>query len=41
MTDPSDTWAAARQRLNDKPARVRVRFLRWCLWLMRNQPTPF
>lgn len=39
MTD--DQWLAAHQRLNTKTARVRLRYMRWCLWLMRTQSTPF
>lgn len=34
-------WLAAYERLNNKPARVRVRYLRWRLWLMRNQEPAF
>ena len=36
MTDAQ--WLAAHQRLNNKTARVRLRYLRWCLHLMRAQP---
>lgn len=41
MADSSDTWAAAWKRLSSKPARVRVRYLRFCQWVKRNQPIPF
>lgn len=41
MTDPSDTWASAWRRLNSKPNQVRVRYLRFVMWVTRNQQPEF
>lgn len=41
MTDASDTWASAWRRLNSKPDQVRVRYLRFVMWVTRNQQPEF
>lgn len=41
MTDPSDTWAAKKRRLNSKTDAVRVRYYRWVMYLTRNEQLPF